>query len=436
MAKRASGAAAVVDDEELDDLEDPEEGNSGRHVTEMRDRPGELSRKITIEYAEGAYSRGRSLSTQLEFDDPSSNYPNETTDAFQRIMRENQIITRSMPEWGVAAEEVQAFEQRLGRRHGRVLMFEHFARQWRAAATGRNPSTRALFTSQDQPLNSLSNPYADNLVPRWDVDLAPAIPLDAVVGATTGIDRRTYRAFYITSNTTQTRMVRVAEGTSIPRMKLNGGEREIQLYKYGRALELTYEQMREMRIDVVSRMIQRMAIQAEVDKLATVIDVLVNGDGNSGTSATNYNLTTLDSNATVGTLTLLAWLAFKKKLANPYFLNTALMREDVSLQLELLPLDTANIPLTMVAGGNSYGSIQRINKTSDSVNYGWTADSPASTIVGFDKRVAVERVFQIGANVQEMQKFIDNQTELMTLSETEGYAIMDGNATKTLNLAA
>jgi hypothetical protein len=45
-------------------------------------------------------------------------------------------------------------------------------------------------------------------------------------------------------------------------------------------------------------------------------------------------------------------------------------------------------------------------------------------------------VFQVGANVQEMAKFINNQTELMTMSETEGYAIMDGNAAKTLNVNA
>lgn len=411
-----------------------------RQVVSVKHGPGDLGKQLGVRYLEAAYKNGRTLSHQLEIDDPSSNYPGERTDAFQRVLKANQIITRSMPEWGIAADEVMAFERLsegdANHSAGKTAMVEYFSRQYRAAATGKNPSTRALFTSQDQPLNSLSNPYADNPNARWETDLAPAIPLESVIGATTGIDRRTYRAFYLTPSATQTRLKRVVEGTDIPKVKVNGGDREIQLYKYGVALEMTYEQMREMRIDVVSRMIQRMAVQAEVDKLEAVVDVIINGDGNSGTSATNFNLTALDADASVGELTLLAWLAFKKKLANPYFLNTALMREAVSLQLELLSVGNANIPLVALAGANSYGSIQRINKTSDAVNYGWTDAVGANLILGFDKRMAVERVFQIGANVQEMQKFINNQTELMTMTETEGYAIMDGNSAKTLNLAA
>lgn len=411
-----------------------------RQMATIKHGPADLGKQLGLRYLESAYSKGRSLSHQLEIDDPSTDYPGEQTDAFQRVLKANRIITRSVSEWGVAADEVLAFE-RLSQGDersaaGKTAMVEFFARQWRAAATGKNPSTRALFTGVDQPLNSLSNPYSDNANARWDTNLAPAIPLDAVIGATTGIDRRTYRAFYITSNATQTRMKRVGEGADLPKAKINGGDREISLYKYGVSLEMTYEQMREMRIDVVTRMIQRMAVQSEVDKLDAVIDVMINGDGNAGTAATNHNLTALDAAASAGTLTLKGWLAFKKKLANPYFLNTALMQEAVSLQLELLSTGNANIPLATLAGANSYGSLQRINTTGDAVNYGWTSSVGALLILGFDKRMAVERVFQIGANVQEMQKFINNQTECMTMSETEGYAIMDGNAVKTLNVNA
>lgn len=399
-----------------------------------RTRPTELARQVNLNYLSEAYNRGLSLSVALEQDDPSSDYPNEQTDAFQRLVAVGKVRTRSAPQWGVAADEVLAFE-RMGTA-GKVLMYEYFARAWRGAATGQSPNTRALYTSVDQALNTISNPYADRPGARWASQLESAIPIAAVVGETTGIDRRTYRAFYLTDSASQSRMVRVTEASDIPRAKLTGGEREIPLYKYGRALELTYEQMREMRIDVVARHIQRLAIQAEIDKLETIIDVMVNGDGNSGTSATSFNLTALDAEATVGELTLKAWLAFKKKFANPYVLNTALMQEDVSLQLELLSTGNANVPLAVLAGANSYGAIARINQTGDAVNYGWTSASPASKILGFDKRIAIERVFQIGANVQEMQRFINNQTELMTMTETEGYAVVDGGAAKLLNLSA
>ncbi|HMY73439.1 MAG TPA: hypothetical protein PLQ88_16615, partial [Blastocatellia bacterium] len=181
-------------------------GNNPAAVV-TRTRPTELMRQVNLDYLAGAYNRGVSLSVALEQDDPSTDYPGEATDAFQRLMAVGKVRTRSAPQWGVAADEVLAFE-RMGP-SGKVLMYEYFARCWRAAATGQSPNTRALYTSQDQALNTISNPYADRPGARWASQLEPAIPIAAVVGETTGIDRRTYRAFYLTDSASQSRMVRI-----------------------------------------------------------------------------------------------------------------------------------------------------------------------------------------------------------------------------------
>ena len=144
-----------------------------------------------------------------------------------------------------------------------------------------------------------------------------------------------------------------------------------------------------MRVDKLAMQIRFMAIQSEIDKVAAALVIIVSGDGNSGTSATTYNLTTLDTAASAGTLTLKGWLSFKKKFANPYFITTALMQEAVALQLELLNMGSGNVPLVQVEGLTAMGRLAPINQTADAVRYGWDSNVTALTIVGIDRRRSV-----------------------------------------------
>lgn len=376
--------------------------------------------------AEG-YKWGFNLSRWLEINSPSE--PNDPLDAFERCLKEAGIMTRSDPAAGYWASKASTF---MDGPAARALYTEFFAREWRKVSFGR----RAIYLSTDGTPGSWQRPYAEAAQARWDFQLAPAIPLSELVAITTPIEGQDYRAFYMTYAAENLRMFRLGESADIPIAKLTDAERTIQLKKFGRGLQASYEQMRRMRVDKLALQIAHMAIQAEVDKVAAVIYVLLNGDGNSGTTPTNYNLTALDTDTVAGTLTLKAWLAFKMKFANPYILTTALMQEADALKLALLNVGSGNVPL---AGANMGGMVQGltpINMTSDSVRYGWTSDATANVILGFDQRFAVEQVTEIGGEIAEMERFITNQTQIMTMTEMDGYAIMDGNSAKTLTLNA
>jgi hypothetical protein len=234
--------------------------------------------------------------------------------------------------------------------------------------------------------------------------------------------------------------VRVAEGAPLPRVKLSSSENTLRFGKFGRAIESTYEEARRLRIDVMALHIQLLSIQSEVDEVAAVIDVVVNGDGNANTAATSYNLTTLDTSATVANgLTLRAWLAFKQKFPNPYSLTTALAQDAVEIQLRLLNVGSANIPLVALAAQSALGGFTPINdRLADGVRVGITADAPSNSIVGLDRRFAVERVVEIGSDISETMRWIENQTNLLTFSLNEGFGrfqIAPGSAA-VLNLAA
>lgn len=386
-----------------------------------------------------AYEEGMTLSAWLEEQDPSAEYK-DGLDAFSRQIAVAGIAVRSEPMYGIWADEFGAFDQD---DNARALVPEWIARQFRAVAYGQRPDTsrmaelRAIFLSSDQPINSLARPYADDPTLRVSEEVTPAIPLASLVARTTGIDSNAYRAFYLTRDASALRFVRVGEGGEIPRAKLVGGERTIDLFKFGRALETSYESLRRMRIDLLGFYLRLLAVQAEVDKVAAAIDVLVNGDGNAGTTPETVDLTTLDAAAVAGTLTLKGWINFKMEFENPYMLTTMLGRRADLLQAFLLQMGSANVPLVTIAGAAGFGGFTPINPgLRDNVEVGWTTDAPSQKFVAFDRRMALEHVTEIGADIQEVERYVTRQTQVLAMTTVDGFRILDANAVKILDINA
>ncbi|GIW06366.1 MAG: hypothetical protein KatS3mg060_1171 [Dehalococcoidia bacterium] len=402
-------------------------------ITAVRPRAAELLDRMAdgALYRE-AYSRGMNLSAFLEAEDPSDQY-RDGLDGFQRLLKCANIIPTSDPGAGYFADRFEAFDRD---DRTRALVPEFMARIWRAVKH-RRPETRAVLTSDLEALGSVARPYVDAATPRY-TQIQPAIPLAELVAITTPIDTDAYRAFYMTEPAaSEKRLVRVSEAAEIPRVTLRGGDHTIRLHKYGRALEVSYEQLRRQRIDKVAWWVMRMAVQAESDKVATALDTLINGDGNAGTAATSFNLTALDAGASAGTLTVRGWLAFKMKFRNPYAVVAAFADETTALQMRLLNLGSANVPLVTVQAQSGFGGFLPINDSlSDMVRLGVTDDVPALTIVGVDTRFALERVVEIGADITEVERWATRQTQTLVMSEVEGYAVLDAAATKILNVNA
>lgn len=400
---------------------------STKDILERLNNPAEA-----VTFISEGYKAGLNLSRWLEVNSPSD--AKDGLDAFERCLKEAGIVIRSDPAAGYWASPAKMFFE--GGAANRALYTEFFARQWRRISFARpSDQTRAIYLSSDGTPGSWERPYVDAQQARWDFQLAPAIPLSEVIGVTTPIDGQDYRSFYMVYDAEQLRKFRVGESADIPIAQLTDRENTIRLKKYGRGLRASYEQIRRMRVDKLALQIAYMAIQSQVDKLAAVIDVMVNGDGNSGTTPTNYNLTTLDADATAGTLTPKGWIAFKMKFANPYVVTASLMQEAIALQLALLTF-SANSAFTGYNAGGMTQGLTPINPVSNTTRYGWTSDAPANKILGFDRRFAVEQVTEIGGAIDEMERFITNQTQVMTMTEVEGYAVMDANGTKILTVNA
>lgn len=402
-----------------------------RKITPMTTE--EISRRLknpeqAIAMHREAIEAGVPFGVYLERADPTPR--GEPLDAFERQCAALGIVTRSNPAAGWWASTGDEF---FGSPEGRALYIEFFARQWRSVRY-QTPQQRAIFLSGDSVVGSQETPWND-AGPFWNNQFGPAIPLSEVVAMTSPISGEDYRSLYMTYDAEKLRMFRVGESAEIPLATLTTSDRSIRLKKYGRGLRATYEQMRRSRVDKIAWWIRWQAIQSEVDKVAAALDVLVNGDGNANTAATEYNLLTLDPTTNANELSLLGWMSFRMKWENPYQMTTALMRVEEALQLVLLNTGSGNVPLANVQLAGIDNQLTPINFTGDAIRYGWLTDAPDGKIVGFDRRFALEEITEIGSDIQETERFITNQTEVVVMTENSAFSILDPAASKILDLA-
>lgn len=406
-------------------------------ATQTRVSPEERARSFDVEVFRLAYDRGVNVSQLLEQEDPTleREEAERGLDAFERVLRAAGIVTNPIPEMGI---EASTYGEATDTPQKRAMMMEWAARVWRSTRQMSAEQKRAILLSGDAAINTLVNQYFDDTTPRTKRLVAP-IPLNLIVARSTGIRGTDYRSLYIVDdlNTDAYRLKRVMEGAEIPKTTLVTGEHTIQIHKFGRALLATYEQLRRQRLDRIAFIIQRMALQAEVDKVSDALNTIVNGDGNANTAATVLALTALDTGAVAGTLTLKGWLTFKARFTNAYVPDVVLGTEASILQLLMLPVNTVNgIPLILLPG-NDFGSLRNIGtRFGAAIGYGMTADAPALKLVTFDSANTLEEVNEIGGNVSEVERYITNQTQVMTLTEVTGFAIIDANGSKVLNINA
>lgn len=398
-------------------------------VRQGRERPAELFKHFGPNVYRAAYQEGCSLSVYLEAQDPSESY-NDRFDAYERLLHIAGVRPRSNMAAGSYASEWGVFDT--SPQH-RSLVPEFIFRAWREIQYGQSASTRAIYSSADDIPGSSLRPYVERPGALPSTPNLPPIMLSDIVAITSPIASNAYRAVYLTSAAAQQRMVRIAEGGEIPRAKLATSQNTINLLKYGRGLQATYESLRRTRIDKVRFWLQMLARQTEQDKVSQAIYVLVSGDGNSN-SASNWRAQTdFDSTATGKALTLKAWLNYKLKFFPNFTLTHVFGAEADTLKLLLLNIGSAgaSVPTYMFDVTNAPGYA---NRTRDGVTYGVTANVPSDAFVGIDATQALERVVEIGSNIEEIERWAVTQEQVLTMTEVEAYAILQPGACLTLTL--
>lgn len=352
-----------------------------------------------------AYSKGMTLSQLFEGLDPSHKYVGKDADlgkldAFERQMVAAGIRCKSDEAKGLYADTVEKFF--LGTSSSDVLFPEFINRTARQAM------------------------------------IAPDI-LDELVAIKTPIQGNAYRTFYVDLATTAKQKKRVVQGTEIPTTTITGHEHSVSLNKEGRAIDFSYEFIRRMRIDMLALLIDGILQQTGLDLAEKAVNVLISGDGNDLTAATNYNLTALGGVVDDG-IDWGSWLKFRLKFY-PYKGVTAIV--DETQLIKVLGIQPPVIdPLTLMAsmnGGTPVGGGANLaqNVFSGPMRYVYLpSDTIANKVLVIDPKYALEQVTEIGADIVETDKMIKSQFETIALSQVTGFATLFPDVVKTLTTNA
>ncbi len=333
-----------------------------------------------------AHSQGMTFSMFLEKENPAPE--GSKLDAFERLMKEAGIVTRSLPEKNVFSSTVETFYLTDG---NKVLFPEYVA--------------RVLVQSMTEfPI------------------------MKYLIAARTPIDSNVYKASYLdlddAANKKQLEMRRVTEAADLPVAKLKLGESAITLYKYGRAVEASYEAVRRMSLDIFNIHIREIGAKAAANKVAEILTVIKDGDGNNN-AATSYKAKDLDASFSTA-LTRTAWIKFLLKFY-PFGCDTIVSDEDGLIQiLEVLypKVEVAGKMDELLASGLSIKTVLPQNLVNN-VTLLYSPDvkkiGDKVALYGLNRGSAIEEIFELGSTINEADKFIKNQTQLMTISENSGF---------------
>lgn len=226
---------------------------------------------------------------------------------------------------------------------------------------------------------------------------------------------------------------RIAEGANIPVAELKLGETSIKIYKYGIGVKATYEVLRRTTIDMFRKQMELVSVQASYDEVGAVIDVILNGDGNTN-KAEVYSAKSLNSNAEEGKLDEITLIKFLVKQA-PFNFDTLIVDEDVYTQICTILMDknltnainpkvTFEFPQGLLSNLKVVYS-EDLPKTSDDKHQ----------IIGLAKRYAIEKTVEAGSTINEVSKTVENQTQIAVMTENAGFNKIDSRASAILKLA-
>ena len=246
--------------------------------------------------------------------------------------------------------------------------------------------------------------------------------LPYICTTTIGIEGNTVQSpmLDLTSETNKPALkrARIAEGADLPTGKIVMGEKAITLWKHGRAIEITYEAARRMRIDLFTRHMNAIIADITDQNMGYATDVLINGDGNPGTAATKIGTT--DTANTIAAKDIIHAL-IEYEATNHYSADTVVVPRKYLESISQLMYD----PTLAVGAGlsTSFNIPQMSNQNITIIGNENAVIGNKDAMILLNRDSTLIRYEENGSNIREMENYIRNQTRLMTMSENSGYSI-------------
>ncbi len=325
-------------------------------------------------------------------------------------------------------------------------------------AKGLYSSTGEYFFQSDRPGSAILFPILLQKVALW-AKMNLISDINKIVATTRTIaGSSSYQSLYIddsaiinNGNAAHGRHFRVDQRGQFPTVKIGWSETANAVTKHGVKLEWTYEFVRRASIELMSTVVARIMLQDQQELFNEGISLAINGDGTtanpaaivkkfrvSGTAGPND--INLDTSVTAGQISYEGYLKFIGGF-KPYNINVIVGNINTLTKLILMArpnIDPAAL-ITTLLEPKSQGSVGIDNTYGQlfpNVSFYPSLSMADNMIVGLDTEFAMERVIELGSDIQEVERVINNQTEAMILSVADGVSKIFPSAIQVLDFSA
>lgn len=336
----------------------------------------------------------------LEAIQPSKD--NDSLTAFERQLKLTGVIVKSRPEMGLFSSRAEYLFQ--SDRPGSAILFPVLLQK------------EALWTKARQ--------YSD---------------INAIVATTRTISgSSSYQAVRIDDSEiygsgANGRRFRVDQAGNFPKVKISWSDAANAVAKHGVELNWSYEFVRRASIELLTTIVSRIMLQDAISVFDDAVSFAINGDGTSANPAATVKTFCKSTKSTPGTNEIVldvsndsiaagvlpyeGWLKFIGGFA-PYTPNVVCGNLATLVKFVTMTrptMDPAQV-ITALLEAKNQGTAVLANELFPNVVLHLADGVPNNKLVALDKGYALERVIELGSDIKEVTKVIQQQTEAMVIS--------------------
>lgn len=236
----------------------------------------------------------------------------------------------------------------------------------------------------------------------------------------------------------------IAEGARIPHRTIRMSEHSVPIFKFGSGIEWTYEFSRRASLDLITPYAARMRAEVERAEVAVAYGLLKSGDSvhaaapvvTQSSIATAYDLPA-PTNGELDWNSFLAWLVSRARAGTP--VDTVVGNWDMYMKwMRMFTVPTADAgPTKSELLGRGGVTIGRANPALDfNVQFVLSSAADADRLLGFSRNDTLEELVENASDIEESQRYIENQKVKYFHTVNKGYRIVFGDTRSVLNIAA
>ena len=397
------------------------------HLTKFKNLPKYESAKdvpmTTAEQGITLYKQsidaGMTFWQYLEMIQPSK--PTDTLSAFERQLQLNGIIVKSRPDLGLYS------------------------------------SSGEYFFQSDRPGSAILFPVLLQKTALW-TKLKAFVDINKIVATTRTISGTSaYSALSIDDSnisnangqgtmTAHGRRFRVDQRGNFPAVNIGWSEKTNAVTKHGVQLNWTYEFVRRASIELMQTVVARIMIQDQLELFNEAVSIIINGDGTANPACTVKTLKKTAAGATTnqivttataaGELTYETWLKFIGN-SRPYTFDAVFGTLDTLVKFVTMSrptMDPAEI-ITSLLEAKNQGTAKLDTPLFPNVTLFLADVMPTDKLLAVDTSFALERVIELGSDLKEVERVIQNQTEAMVISISDNVSKIFNEAAQVLDFS-